>query len=269
MLLPMLALVAADRERGMFAYFIGTGLCYAALFKAGRHDELLTLLEAKPHAIWSYAVWDGRVHAARGDIDGAIAYMKRKAGINTPIGAMARFGEEILRDAGRSAEAYGHYAIEANQANSRIATYRAIAKKYPEVEPDRLLADLIESTPGEEGKWFATAKARKRFDLALRLARLSPCDPKTLTRAARDHLTSQPEFAANTALAALYRIAKGHGYEIAALDVQHAYEHAIQASQRLGKADQVEQQVRELLAADGPTTKWMRQALGWAIAPTR
>ena len=30
-------------------------------------------------------------------------------------------------------------AIEANQATSRLATYRAIAKKYPEIEPDRLL----------------------------------------------------------------------------------------------------------------------------------
>lgn len=33
-----------------------------------------------------------------------------------------------------------------------------------------VLSHLIETTPGEEGKWFATAKTLKRFDLAVRLA---------------------------------------------------------------------------------------------------
>jgi hypothetical protein len=38
-------------------------------------------------------------------------------------------------------------------------TFRALRRRYPEIEADRLLADLIASTPGEEGKWFATAKS--------------------------------------------------------------------------------------------------------------
>src|SRR2546425_8098927 len=63
----------------------------------------------------------------------------------------------------------------------------------------RILGDLIASTPGEEGKWFATAKTLKQYDPALALARRSPVDPKTLVRAARDHLKSQPAFALDVA----------------------------------------------------------------------
>lgn len=44
--------------------------------------------------------------------------------------------EEALLQAGRRAAACNGYAIAANQATSRLATYRAIAKKYPEIDPD-------------------------------------------------------------------------------------------------------------------------------------
>jgi Fic family protein len=121
-----------------------------------------------------------------------------------------------------------------------VATYRAIAKKYPELEPQRLLHDLIESTPGEEGKWFATAKALGQFDLALELAWHSPCDPKKLTRAARDHLRKHPTFAVEAALAALHWIAQGAGYALTGLDVLEAYRYATEAAvirRRIPKAE--------------------------------
>ena len=257
-LMPLLRHVAEDRKRGVFAWSKGTGVCYSALFKAGRHDELLELLALDPHPSWPYLVWGGRVFAARGNVDEAIAYLQSRAGINTPEAALARFAEELLLQAGRRAEAYDRYAIEANGANSRVATYRAIAKKYPEIEPDRLLTGLIASTPGDEGKWFATAKSLKRFDLAIDLAWRSPCDPKTLTRAARDHLRSQPAFSAE---AALHWIAQGHGYELTALDVREPYRYAMEAGQNIGQAEKVRNRVDRILAGDGATAKWMQQAL--------
>lgn len=70
-------------------------------------------------------------------------------------------------EAGRRTEAYEKYALEANRATTYLATYRSVSKKYPEIDPDRLLSDLIGTTPGEEGKWFATTKTLKRFDLAM------------------------------------------------------------------------------------------------------
>jgi hypothetical protein len=261
-LLPMLKRVTDERKRGVFAWFKGMDLCYSALFSAGRHDELLGLLAADPHPIWPCVLWGGRVHAARGQVDAAIVYLQSRAGVNTPEGALARFGEEVMLRAGRRAEAYARYAIAANQADSRVATYRAIAKKYPEIEPDRLLQDLIAWTPGEEGKWFATAKSLKRLDLAIELAWRSPCDPKTLTRAARAHLGSQPAFAGEAALAALHWMSLGHGYELTGMDAREAYRYAMEAAHSIGQANQIRMRLERLLAGNGPTTEWMRRAIG-------
>jgi hypothetical protein len=44
---------------------------------------------------------------------------------------------------------------------------------------------LAARTPGEEGRWFAAAKPAGLYDQAIVLANRSPCDPRTLTRAAR------------------------------------------------------------------------------------
>jgi hypothetical protein len=66
-------------------------------------------------------------------VDEAIAYLRSRAGINTPVGAVGRFAEDVMLRAGRRADAYERYAIAANQAKSRLATYRAIARKYPEI----------------------------------------------------------------------------------------------------------------------------------------
>lgn len=160
------------------------------------------------------------LRGTRGQIDEAIGFVKELAGINTPKAALARFAEEALLQAGRRADAYQHRAIDPNHANSRFATYRALAKRYPEIDPDHLLGDLIASTPGDEGKRFATAKSLKRLDLAMKLVWRSACDPKTLTRAARDSLGDEPAFATEVALAALHWISEGHRYDLTGQDVQ-------------------------------------------------
>jgi hypothetical protein len=130
-------------------------------------------------------------------------------GGDTAQAALAEFAEDALLKAGRRSEAYELYA---NQANSKLATFRAIAKNHPEVNPDKLLSILIDSTPGEKGNWFATAKSLKRFELATALAWRSTCDSKTLSRAARDHLASHTTFADEVALAALQWISMGHDH---------------------------------------------------------
>jgi hypothetical protein len=124
---------------------------------------------------------------------------------------MSAVAEQLLLGAGRVDEAYAQYAVAATSANMHIATFRSLAKRYPGIAPSRILRDLIASTRGEEGKWFATAKTLKRFDLALALARRSPGDPKTLVRTARDHVKTEPGFAFEIALAALHWMAGGVG----------------------------------------------------------
>jgi tetratricopeptide (TPR) repeat protein len=266
-LLPTLKSVLRERKRGTYAYFKGTSLCYSAMFRAGRHDEILQLLDLDPHPIWPYLIWGARVLAARGEIDVAIAYLRARAGLNTSATAIARFAEDLLLQAGRRAEAFDQYALLANQGNTHISTFRAIAKKYPELAPDKLLAHLVASTPTTPGKWFATAKTLKLFDQAAQLAWASPCDPKTLTRAARDHLSSHPAFAQSCALAALHWIAQGHGYELTVLDVREAHQLALAAADATGQRDHVQASIDQMLSTDRPAAAKVREMLG--LRPSR
>ena len=150
----------------------------------------------------------------------------------------------------------------ANQANANLSTFRALTKKYPELAPDKLLGHLIASTPGEPGKWFATAKTLKLFDRATALAWTSPCDPKTLTRAARDHQVTQPAFAMQAALAALHWMSMGHGYELTGLDVHEAHTLALEAARTAQQIDQAQATIEQVLALERPMSAWMRRSIG-------
>lgn len=261
-LLPTVRRVHQERQAGKFGWFTGTAACLSALYKAQRHDELLQVLDLNPRPSWHESVWGARVLLAKGQVDEGIAYLERRCAQQVSTGALASFAEDALLQAGQRQRAYERYALTAHQANSRLATYRSLAKAYPEIGSDQLLRDLIRSTPGEEGKWFATAKTLKRYDLALELAQASPCDPKTLTRAARDYLTKEPEFALGAAKAALAWIAAGHGYELTGLDVLQAYRHLHESARLCGQGSAVEVWLQDLLSDDKPAVVWMRRGLG-------
>ena len=147
-------------------------------------------------------------------------------------------------------------------ANSYIARFRAVAKRYPGKDKLQILTDLIATTPGEEGKWFATAKYLELFDLALELANRSHCDHKTLTRAARDFNDSEPEFALGCTMAALRWLGEGWGYEVSSADVVEAYDRAIDAASRLNKVDDVNDWIRQLIqTGESGSMLFVRQSL--------
>lgn len=254
--------VLRERTSGTYAFFSGTTLCYSALFKADRHDQILELLTMDPRPIWPYLVWGAKVLAAKGQIDEAIAYLRERAGSTTSEISIARFAETELLKAGRRAEAFNQYALLANQANTHLARFRALAKKYPELSQDKLLGYLVASSRAEPGKWFATAKTLKLFDQATRLAWASPCDPKTLNRAARDHLKTQPEFAMQCALASLHWMSMGHGYELIGMDVQDAYRIAIEAAAATQQTEKALATIEQVLASDRRMTPWIKRSLG-------
>lgn len=166
-------------------------------------------------------------------------------------------------------DAYGRYAIEANQGTANLATFRAIAKKYPGIPPEQVLRDLIASTPGAEGKWFAAARDASLFDVAIELVTYSPADPRTLARAVRDFAASQPEFAVAAGLASLRWISCGHGYDITGLDVLDTYSAVMQAAPKAGAdAQQVTAQIRNLLSSEPVGNQFMKTVLahhltGW------
>jgi hypothetical protein len=185
---------------------------------------------------------------------------------HAPDMALSAVAEQVLLDAGRVDEAYARYGIKATSAHTNIATYRAIAKRYPGIDPNRILGDLIASTPGEEGKWFATAKTLKQYDLAIGLAQRAPVDPKTLVRAARDHVKSRPAFALEVALTALQWMASGVGYELTGADVCGARDHALAAAETLGLGTVASARIAESVAGHGASARWVRQCLGFDAA---
>lgn len=253
--------VNAERRRGQHAFTRADSLCYSALFSGGRHDELIELIGGDPRPMWRDLLWVGRVMVARGEIDEAIEFMAKSVDPWTPMAGLARFAEGVLLHAGRRTEAYERYALEANRSTTYLATFRLIAGKYPEIDPDRVLSDLIATTPGQEGKWFATAKTLRRFELAMQLAWRSPCDPKTLVRAARDNIKTSPAFSLEVALAALHWICQGRGYELTSLDVQMAYRLAQEAGDALGQADRVALRIQTMLRPTTCEVRWVREML--------
>ncbi|HEX8010361.1 MAG TPA: hypothetical protein VF814_05430 [Casimicrobiaceae bacterium] len=243
-------------------YFHGTIACLSALFHAGRHEELLALLDKAPYSMWHYRHWGVKALAAMGRKTEAIRYAEASRGLNDNPIAIARACEEILLSSGLADEAYARYAIEANQGTTFLATFRSIAKKYPTKAPAKILDDLVASTPGQEGKWFAAAKDAGLFEEAIALAQRTPCDPRTLTRAARDFAATSPRFAVEAGLAALRWIAAGYGYEITGLDVLSAYSSTMDAAKNCSAVDEIEGRIRELLAAPtSPSKEFMAKVL--------
>ena len=179
-----------DRPRGH--YFQGTPVCLSSLLAASRYEELLELLEKAPVVWWTYRRWGVQALVALGKKAEAIRYAEASCGLNDDPVTIARACEQILLSSGLAEEAYERYAISANRNTSYLASYRAIVRKYPHKEPAQILRDLVRSTPGEHGKWFAAAKDAGLFDLAIELANYSPCDPRTLARAARDFEDENP-----------------------------------------------------------------------------
>ncbi len=259
--LPMVAHVWSPQASG-HGFFKGTTACLASLYAAGRHDELLALIEKAPFKWWHDRRWGVKALAAMGKKAEAIRYAEESRGRNDPSWQIAHACEEILLSSGLLDEAYRRYAMEANQGTTNLATFRAIAKKYPNKPPEAILRDLIASTPGAEGKWFAAAKDVGQFDVAIELVTRSPTDPRTLARAARDFATERPDFAVASGLAALRWISHGAGYDITGADVLDAYTAVMQAASGAGvDALHIKAQIREMTSGSHPGNQFMNSIL--------
>ena len=243
-------------------YFHGTAACLSSLLAAGRHEELLGLLERAPITWWHYRRYGALALAAQGRPDEALEYARAPLRLDDDLVDVAAVCERILLDAGRRDEAYQRYAFRANAQGTNLANFRAIAKRYPERDRAAILDDLVRASPGEEGRWFATARQLGRLDLAADLARRSPCDPKTLNRAARDHVGRDPEFALEVALASLRWLNDGHGYEVTGADVRAAYDLATRAAEALGRQTETRAWALRMV---GERKGFVRQVLGRSL----
>ncbi len=246
-------------------YFSGTSACLSAMLAAHQSEALLALLETAPYKFWPYRQWGVRALLALGRKADALRYAEDSRGGNSPDAEISQICEDILLSSGLAedtAQAYTRYAVAGNQATTYLATFRAVAKKYPLKAPADILRDLAASTPGEEGKWFAAAKSAGLLNEAIALVAQSPTDPRTLTRAALDHGQTHTQFALDAALAALHWMAQGRGYDITAADVHEAFQAALAASRNAGRSDQhTVAEVRTLLAGPGAAQQSLAKVL--------
>jgi hypothetical protein len=246
----------------MRGYFKGTSACSSALFKAGRNGEILGLLKCAPHKFWHDRLWGVKALVAMGKKAEAIRFAEDSRDMYSSDLLICEACEKILLASGMADEAYSRYAVGANQKATYLATFRAVVKKYPFKEPAAILQDLIAGTPGNEGKWFAAAKSAGLYDEAIELANRTPCDPKTLTRAARDMAESEPQFAVEAGVTALRWLIKGYGYDIVGQDVRSAYDYTMQAAENAGCETEVFERIYKLVAAEGFGERFVTRILG-------
>lgn len=259
--LPILQRMWSPQETA-FGYFQGTDACLSALLAAGRTEELLTLVDLAKYKSWHTRRWGFKALIALGRKAEAVRYAEASRGLNAPEGQIAQACEALLLSSGLADEAYARYGIEANQKTTYLATFRAIAKKYPSKDPGMILQDLVQNSPGAEGKWFAAAKDAGLLDLATDLAMRSPTDPLTLGRAARDYAVKEPKFAMAAGLASLQWMARGYGYELTGMDVSQTYQAVMDAGRAMGLPNgQIEQQVRRVVAIESAAGNFVERIL--------
>ncbi len=242
--------MALSPDRNLHGHFHGTSACLSALYRAERYTEIVDLLQGGN--IWPYKRWAVKALAAMGQKVEAIRYAESCRGSWTHDAEVDAICEEILRGSGLVEEAYERYGLRASRSGTYLATLKAVARKYPHKSVGEILVDLVKTTPGEEGKWFAAAKEVGLYDEALALASRTPCDPKTLARAARDFSDRQPRFAVGAGLLALHWLVQGYGYEITGANVWAAYASTIKAAEKNGDTCEVRERVKKLVAGEAP-----------------
>jgi hypothetical protein len=241
--------MALGPDRSLRGYFCGTTACLSALYGAERYEEIIDLVSGEK--FWPYRSWAVKALAAMGMTSEALCCAEASRDAWTSDAAVDRVCEEVILSAGFNDEAYRRYGLRANRGGTYLATFRAVARKYPHKSWSEILHDLVHTTPGAEGKWFAAAKQEGLYEAALALASASACDPHTLTRAARDLATKDPEFAVGAGLLALHLLANGVGYEVTGLDVLTAYSSTIAAGEQKGNVPQVRAGIRKIISGEG------------------
>jgi hypothetical protein len=255
--------MALSSGKRLHGYFHGTTACLSALYRAERYAEIVELLEAQ--AFWPYKRWAVKALAAMGRKSEAIASAESCRGPWTPDRDVDAVCEEILLSSGLVEQAYERYGARAPRAGTYLATFRAVARRYPHKVAGDILADLVRTTPGEEGKWFAAAREAGLYDEALALASQTPCDPRTLTRAARDLAEEQPAFSVAAGLLALRWLVEGYGYDLTGADVWAAYAATVRAAEKAGVVAETRERIRRLVAGESPGG-FVRQILGKDLA---
>ncbi|MEE9392505.1 MAG: hypothetical protein V3W41_08365 [Planctomycetota bacterium] len=239
---------ALKAKPGEYIHYKGTSICLSALYAAERYDELVDL--AANSFFWPYRKWALKALVNQGKMAEALRQAEglRKSGQGEA--EMDEFCEQILLSAGMIDEAYRRYGLADAQSTTYKAWFKKVIRKYPDKQPEDILDDLIASTPGEEGNWFASAKDAGLLPKALELAKIGPTAPTTLSRAARDFIEPNPDFALQAGLLACHWFCRGRGFETSAGDLAEAYTRTMAAAKVLQCEQKVSDQIRSMVEAE-------------------
>jgi hypothetical protein len=252
--------MALSPDKTLHGHFHGTSACLSALYRAERYQEIVDVLAVD--TIWPYKRWAVKALAAMGKKAEAIRYAESCRSPWASDQNIDAVCENILLSSGLIDEAYARFGLTANRAGTYLATFRAVAKKYPNKSAADILADLVKTTPGEEGKWFAAAKDARLYDEALALASQTPCDPRTLTRACRDLADEEPAFAVGAGLLALHWLVQAYGYEITGADVWAAYSSTMKAAEKSGSVAATHERIKRMVAGETSGEQFVTKILG-------
>lgn len=244
----------------------GHTLCLSSLLETGRYEELSEVLSLRRYRFWPDDQFLAEAMAREGRTDEAVAYAEADRGDPCACPRIIAFCERVLRDAGRSEEAYRRFGRYAVTAATNLSVFRKTAAQYPEKDRRQVLLDLIEAR-GNKGKWFAAAKDAGFLRLALECAQTGDTEPKTLIRAARDFEERDAGFAVDVALCAVRVLLRGGGYEPSTADIGEAYDYLMAAAARQGRIPWARTELEHLLAApDAHVDEDMKSAIEIRLA---
>ncbi|MBP0483879.1 hypothetical protein [Sagittula salina] len=263
--LDLISVAWADHAR--FSHVPSATLTLSCLLEAGRHEELLALVDSARTRLWFHEKFAAEALVRQGREAEALARAAALLeGERMPPGyrAIAQFCETLLIRQGKADEAYARYGLPMTVGGTWLAMWRDLVKRYPDREPRRVLEDLM-AHHGRKGKWFAAAKTAGYLDIALDCAADHEAAPATLIRAARDFAQKDPAFAAGVALHALKHLHADRGYDASPLDFDDAVSHLMTAARQIDRTSWALDQLRRI-AEDGSGDDLMVKRLRLLIA---
>ncbi|TVS18726.1 MAG: hypothetical protein EA417_02465 [Gammaproteobacteria bacterium] len=236
----------------------------SAALQAGRYDAIVAAL--KHDDFWLHVRWAVAALRAKGETEAALRRAETAAESGLFVGDPAQVCEELLRELGRHQEAFERYALAAHESSSRVKWLKSLLAAYPERDPGAMLAALVATTPGQEGRWFAAARQAGLLDAAVALAERSATEPATLITAVKQHAESEPPFTLRCGLLALRGLLRGDAFDPEKIDLDLLVRHLTQAADALGVRDDLPGQIDALLQAharpgDGWWAPRIRRAL--------
>lgn len=263
-----LALIsAAWADHACFSHVPTATLTLSCLLEAGRHEELLALVDSARTRLWFHEKFAAEALVRQGrEADALERAAALLEGESMPWGyrAIAGFCETLLIRQGKEDEAYACYGLPMTSGTTWLAMWRDLVKRYPDRDPRMVIEDLM-AHHGRKGKWFAAAKTAGYLDLALACAADHEAAPATLIRAARDYAQKDPDFAASVSLHGIAHLLAGRGFEASPYDIDDAVAHLMAAARQIDRTSWALVQLRRL-ADDRSTEDLMVKRLRLLIA---